>query len=296
MERLRAQADGAGAARHGVARRDRGDPRRPRLPGLRGWGDYLHLDLTHLGAERINTRLPLIREVCIKFLGLDPIDAADPDPARWRTTRWAASRPTSTARRGSPGSGRPARRPASRCTAPTGSARTRPPSAWCGAASPARRSPRRSPSSPRRRRVPGAPRSQAAQAHIGGARARGRREPLRAAPRAARDRWTPTSACSAPARSWPRRWRPIRELRGAVARTPRSSTRARVYNSNLFHALELENLLDLAEVTVMGALAREESRGAHARRDFATRDDEKWLKHTLAWHRPTARRASTTSR
>jgi succinate dehydrogenase/fumarate reductase flavoprotein subunit len=56
-----------------------------------------------------------------------------------------------------------------------------------------------------------------------------------------------------------------------------------VYNSNLFHALELENLLDLARVTVDGAVAREESRGAHSRRDFTTRDDEKWLKHTLAW-------------
>ena len=56
-----------------------------------------------------------------------------------------------------------------------------------------------------------------------------------------------------------------------------------VYNSNLFHALELENLADLAEVTVAGALAREESRGAHARRDFDTRDDAKWLRHTLAW-------------
>ena len=42
------------------------------------WGDYLHLDLTHLGAERINTRLPLIREVCIKFLGLDPITTPIP--------------------------------------------------------------------------------------------------------------------------------------------------------------------------------------------------------------------------
>ena len=43
--------------------------------GFEGPGglDYLHLDLTHLGAERINTRLPLIREVCIKFLDLDPI-------------------------------------------------------------------------------------------------------------------------------------------------------------------------------------------------------------------------------
>ena len=59
--------------------------------------------------------------------------------------------------------------------------------------------------------------------------------------------------------------------------------KGRVYNVNLFHALELENLVDLAEITVAGALARKESRGAHARRDFATRDDVQWLKHTLAW-------------
>ncbi len=40
--------------------------------------DYIHLDLTHLGAERINKRLPLIREVCMKFLGLDPITTPVP--------------------------------------------------------------------------------------------------------------------------------------------------------------------------------------------------------------------------
>jgi succinate dehydrogenase / fumarate reductase flavoprotein subunit len=80
----------------------------------------------------------------------------------------------------------------------------------------------------------------------------------------------------------------LSEIRGIRERAGRApiADRSAAYNSNLFHALELDNLLDLAEVTVMGALAREESRGAHARRDFAVRDDERWLKHTLAWHTP----------
>jgi succinate dehydrogenase / fumarate reductase flavoprotein subunit len=60
----------------------------------------------------------------------------------------------------------------------------------------------------------------------------------------------------------------------------------RVYNTDLIAALELGNLLDLAEVAVASALARQEFRGAHARRDFAKRDDEKWLKHTLAHFTP----------
>ncbi len=42
-------------------------------------------------------------------------------------------------------------------------------------------------------------------------------------------------------------------------------------------------LLDLAEVTTVSALARKESRGAHAREDYPKRDDANWLKHTLAW-------------
>ena len=73
-------------------------------------------------------------------------------------------------------------------------------------------------------------------------------------------------------------------MRSRTARTRAPvADKSRVYNSNLFHALELENLLDLAEVTVAGALTREESRGAHSRRDFVDRDDETWMRHTLAW-------------
>jgi succinate dehydrogenase / fumarate reductase flavoprotein subunit len=57
----------------------------------------------------------------------------------------------------------------------------------------------------------------------------------------------------------------------------------KVFNTELLNAWELSNLLELAEVTTVSALARQESRGGHAREDFPKRDDQNWLKHTLAW-------------
>jgi len=59
---------------------------------------------------------------------------------------------------------------------------------------------------------------------------------------------------------------------------------SRRYNTNLTNVLEVESLLLAAEAFLVGALARTESRGAHARRDFPKRDDVNWLKHTLAFH------------
>jgi succinate dehydrogenase / fumarate reductase flavoprotein subunit len=55
------------------------------------------------------------------------------------------------------------------------------------------------------------------------------------------------------------------------------------YNTDLADALELDYLLDCAEATVASALARRESRGGHAREDFPERDDVDWLKHTFAF-------------
>lgn len=56
---------------------------------------------------------------------------------------------------------------------------------------------------------------------------------------------------------------------------------SRIFNTARIEALELENLVDVALATVCSALAREESRGAHSRVDFPKRDDERWLKHSL---------------
>lgn len=55
------------------------------------------------------------------------------------------------------------------------------------------------------------------------------------------------------------------------------------FNTDLLEVIELGNLLDLSLVTATAALQRQESRGAHSREDFAERDDENWLKHSLAY-------------
>jgi succinate dehydrogenase / fumarate reductase flavoprotein subunit len=75
----------------------------------------------------------------------------------------------------------------------------------------------------------------------------------------------------------------LKQVRALKARYAKISIQDKslVYNTNLINALEIANLIDLAEALVLAALMREESRGAHSRTDFKTRDDEKWLKHTL---------------
>ena len=75
---------------------------------------------------------------------------------------------------------------------------------------------------------------------------------------------------------------PKRILEGVVV-----SDKGRRFNTELLEAIELGFLLELAEVTVVGALNRKESRGGHAREDYPDRDDVNYKRHTMAYKKGT---------
>lgn len=62
----------------------------------------------------------------------------------------------------------------------------------------------------------------------------------------------------------------------------RVASRSRCFNQELLNALELEDMINLGEIITTGALQRKESRGSHSRVDFQERDDKNWLRHTVA--------------
>lgn len=243
--------------------------------------DYLNLDLTHLGAARINSRLPLIREVAIKFVDVDPI--VKPIPIRPVAhysmggietdidgkTRvagiWAAGEAACVSLHG-------ANRLGSNSTAEC--------LVWGGIAGAHIVS-----ELPKLSAPPSMPpaRVRGLADHAKDWKSRPGTENLYQLRRELRAAMDTNVGVYRTGENLKKALVLVREIRERALKAKVGDDTA-VYNSNLFHAFELENLLDLAEVTVTGALTREESRGAHARRDFPTRDDVKWLKHTLAWY------------
>jgi succinate dehydrogenase / fumarate reductase flavoprotein subunit len=240
--------------------------------------DYLHLDLTHLGADRINSRLPLIREVAMKFVGIDPIHKPIPirpvahysmggietdiDGATRVEGIWAAGEAACVSMHG-------ANRLGSNSTAEC--------LVWGGIAG--------GEIAKKLNDMPSAPplpenKVKAAKDHIDDFLKRDGDENLYELRKELRAKMDSNVAVFRTGEKLQDALDTIREIKKRFKKAP-VADKSPSYNSNLFHALELENLLDLADVAVSGALAREESRGAHARRDFTTRNDEDWLKHTL---------------
>jgi succinate dehydrogenase / fumarate reductase flavoprotein subunit len=77
----------------------------------------------------------------------------------------------------------------------------------------------------------------------------------------------------------------VKELQGRFKKA-KVTDRGKTFNSELIEAVELQHMLEYSEIIVVSAIAREESRGSHARTDFPKRDDAKWLKHTLSYKKP----------
>ncbi len=79
-------------------------------------------------------------------------------------------------------------------------------------------------------------------------------------------------------------WSMLKKLKERFSRA-RVENRTRIYNNNLRDFIELGFMLDVAEIIIVGALNRTESRGAHYRLDYPKRDDVNWLKHTIVYYR-----------
>jgi succinate dehydrogenase / fumarate reductase, flavoprotein subunit len=77
----------------------------------------------------------------------------------------------------------------------------------------------------------------------------------------------------------------VRDVKQRWSKVP-VQNRSKPFNFELLSVIELGFMIDLAEVIALGALQREESRGAHSRRDFPERDDAAWMKHTIANQTP----------
>lgn len=243
--------------------------------------DYIHLDLRHLGADRINAQLPLIREICIDYNDIDPIN--DPIPCRpvahysmggietdiTGATRikgiWAAGEAGCVSIHG-------ANRLGSNSTAEClvwGGITGGQAAAYCSETGQPLPVPEARVDSEYKRVFENLLKKKGT-------------ENLYDIRRELRSCMDVNVGVFRTGEELGRALEQIKLLRSRYANINVGDQSA-VYNTNLYHALETGNLLDLAEVLVTGALERTESRGAHSRRDCTSRDDVNWLKHTLAF-------------
>jgi len=241
--------------------------------------DYVHLDLRHLGEAKINERLPLIREVCIKFNGIDPIKEpipvrpvqhylmggieADIDGKTVIPNIWAAGEAACLSLHG-------ANRLGANSTAEcllwgkiTGEM-----AAKCAL---------------EKRKAPTFPESKATEEEkrvFGEILQKNGNENPYMIRREMRETMNKLVGVFRTAGELEEADKKIESLRRRFENIS-VKDKSRVYNTNLTNVLELDFMLDIAWVVVKAALRRQESRGGHARRDFPKRNDENWLKHTL---------------
>jgi succinate dehydrogenase / fumarate reductase flavoprotein subunit len=243
--------------------------------------DYIHLDLRHLGAKKINERLPLIREVCMEFNDIDPVD--DPIPckpvAHYSMGGIETTIKGATCMRGIWAAGEAA------CVSLHGANRLGSNSTaeclvWGKIAG--GETGRYCMETEQPAPVPEKQVEKEYNRIFEELLNRKGTENLYDIRRELRSCMDVNVSVFRTGEELSRGLDSIRQLRKRYNGI-RIDDKSPVYNTNLYHALEIENLLDLAQIMVTGALERTESRGGHARRDYPERDDKNWLRHTLAF-------------
>jgi fumarate reductase flavoprotein subunit len=246
------------------------------------YGHYVHLDLRHLGREVIDTKLPFVRELCLKYQGIDPVVEMIPvrPVVHYMMGGVSTDIHGATALPGLYAAGEVA------CVSINGANRLGSNSlpeivvfgARAGIAAAAFAVQQRPPS-------PGAvsqARDEQRRLEEGFLRKTGGRERI-AAIRAEMHEVTEESAGIY--RSGPGLGKGAERLRALQERVEDIALddHSRTFNTELTTALELSCMLDLAEAVVQSALRRRESRGSHQRTDYPERNDTEFLAHSLAY-------------
>jgi len=246
------------------------------------WGDAMLLDMRHLGEKRINERLPLVRDMSISYMGVDPVK--DPVPVR-PVVHYMMGGIHTDLRAATPLAGLFAAGECA-CVSINGANRL-----GSNSLTELLVFGRRAALSALEylgsgvRAAGGAALADAAQARVrelmqrsgGGETVAGLRKEMMHAMEEHAGIYRSGEGLAAAAAK-------LAELRRRY-RLLELHDKTNVYNTDLLQALELGSMLDCAEATVVSALERRESRGAHQRLDFPERDDRNYLRHSLAQYR-----------
>jgi len=248
--------------------------------------EFVHLDLRHLGEDKINERLPMIKEISMKMIGIDP--SKEPLPVRPAAhftmggihtnikgeVMFNAKKPASGLWAAGEcgcvsvhGANRLGSNSLSQCVI------------WGKMTGSAAAAFSTKGNTPSRSSISDALETEAARL-VSLADSKGPENPYDLRKELWRAMDTDVGAYRSKM-SLLKASRKIRELKARFARI-HITDKSKVYNTNLRDALETWHMVELSSVVVEGAIRREESRGAHARREYPKRDDKKWLKHTIA--------------
>jgi fumarate reductase flavoprotein subunit len=250
------------------------------------YGHYVHLDLRHLGEGTINAKLPFVRELSVKYVGIDPVH--QPIPVR-PVVHYMMGGIHTDARARTPLAGLLAAGECA-CVSMNGANRLGSNSlteclvfgARAGAEAATAAADGRAPNRSLLKAQAGDEERRIEGAYLARQDGTERVAAIRTDLQAAMERGcgvyreeASMKACVAE----------VAALRDRSARV-RLDDRHRTFNTDLVGALELDCMLDVAAAVALGALSRQESRGSHTRTDYPARDDVKFLRHTLAYHSP----------